>query len=125
YSIQYLELSYEATIIGKKTSGASLCTQESPRAKSGWRRYDWLKLGIIPVGSSLRDFTEKGITFCIGGILMQGLRHWKPNFWGFNLGTHRPFFDLGSHLSPMHLADRPTRIAGRPFIVPTGHLFGR
>ena len=86
-----MEFSYEATTIGKKTSGASFLVQESPRAKSGWRRYDGLKLGIIPVGSSLCGFTEKGITFCTGGILMQGLRHWKANFWGFNLAIHRHF----------------------------------
>ncbi|KAF5931709.1 hypothetical protein HYC85_027880 [Camellia sinensis] len=63
---------YGATTVGKLTSGASFFIQESPRAKSGWGRYDQLKSGIIPVGSNLRGFTEKGITFCTEGILMQG-----------------------------------------------------
>ncbi|KAF5931518.1 hypothetical protein HYC85_027689 [Camellia sinensis] len=63
---------YGATTVGKLTSGDSFCTQESPRAKSGWGRYDQLKSGIIPVGSNLRSFTEKGITFSTGGILIQG-----------------------------------------------------
>ena len=26
---------------------------------------------------------------------MQGLRHWKANFWGFILGGDRPFFLAG------------------------------
>ena len=43
---------------------------------------------------NLRGFTEKGITFSTGGILMQGLRHWKANFWGAILVGGRPLFSL-------------------------------
>ena len=42
---------------------------------------------------------------------MQGLRHWKANFRGFNLDTHRPLFDLGSIC--------------RQSIYPTGNLLCR
>ena len=70
-----------------------------------------MKLGIIPVGSNLRGFTKMGITFSTGGILIQGLRHWKANFRGFNLDTHRPFFHLG--------------IIYRQSILPTGKILCR
>ena len=39
----HLDFNYEATTIGKLTFEASFCTQESPKAKSGWGRYGWLK----------------------------------------------------------------------------------
>ena len=70
----------------------------------------------IRVGPNLCGFTETCITFSTGGILMQGLRHWKANFRGFNLDTNRPFFDLTGHPPALYLS-------GRQFIVPTGTLF--
>ena len=40
YRSIHLDLSYEATTIGKKTSGASFFTQESPQDETERERYD-------------------------------------------------------------------------------------
>ena len=79
-------------------------------------------VGCSPLGPNLRGFTEKGIAFSTGGILMQGLRHWKANFWGFILGGGRPRFLAGRPLFSFDLAGRLGEVAGRP---PAAKMSGR
>ena len=59
----HLELSYESTTVEKKTSGVSFFSLKSPKAESGWGRYDWLKLGIIPVGPKLSNLYQNKHNF--------------------------------------------------------------
>ena len=49
----HFEISYAATTVGKKPTEASFFIQDSLKSETGGRRYDWLKLGIIPVGPKL------------------------------------------------------------------------
>mgnify|MGYP003703366359 CR=1 FL=1 len=58
YLSVHLEFSYEVTTVGKKTSRASFFTQESLKSETGGGRYDWLKLGIIPVGPKLSSLHQ-------------------------------------------------------------------
>ena len=71
---------------------------------------DWSKASLR-LTRNLRSFTETGITFSTGGILMQGLRHWKANFRGFNLDSWMAIIGLPNH-------PPATFLSGSPFFNP-------